>query len=450
MQMKRASVSRRYFLRASAAGAALAPFVPRLEAEAQTGRPPKRLVLWFSPNGLYDHRTLGEWTPQGTETSFAFKKILAPIERWKGASLVLKGIDWKSYELDPVPNDHPPPLSHTFCAASTIKDGTTYWGGGPSIDQFIAQRLKAGTRFESLVTGVRSGGGLGRLSYRAAREPVPAENDPAVLFTRLFDGAAAGAPGAPTGGTNLAALRAERKSVIDALYPQLRALQMRVGADDRRKIDAHLAHLRTMEGRLQAAAPSAATAPASCAKPAPPSGEGEHVFVTQGRQQMDNLALALACDLTRVATLQWSVASSGMTMPWIGVSGLWHGLAHANQGSASVSGQLVKIGEWLGAQLAYFLGKLSSIREGDGTLLDNTVVVWTSEHKAHDGGHDRRDLPYLLVGSAGGYFRTGRLLRYAGKAHNDLYVSLCHAMGLADVKTFGNPAACAGPLPGLT
>ena len=109
---------------------------------------------------------------------------------------------------------------------------------------------------------------------------------------------------------------------------------------------------------------------------------------------------------------------------------------------------LTKIGRMQAESFGRFLAMLDGVVEADGkTMLDNSIVLWTSEHKAKDGGHDRRDVPFLIAGSAGGAFKTGRLLRFDGRAHNDLYVAIAQALGYTDINTFGDPEVCKGALP---
>jgi hypothetical protein len=151
--------------------------------------------------------------------------------------------------------------------------------------------------------------------------------------------------------------------------------------------------------------------------------------------------------------LQWTYAETNQTFPFLGFSEFHHVMSHASDTDASAQEKLTLINTWYAEQLAYFLGKLASYQEADGTtLLDNTVVLWCSE-VGKGNNHAHRDLPFLLAGSCGGSFRTGRFLDYqagggAGHPHNNLLVSLAQAMGTADT-TFGDPAHCTGPLPGL-
>jgi hypothetical protein len=165
--------------------------------------------------------------------------------------------------------------------------------------------------------------------------------------------------------------------------------------------------------------------------------------------QTELLVMALACDTTRVATLQWQEAlGNDSTFTWLGHTETHHDISHKGDGDATGQQQMIAIGTWFSEQLAYMLQLMSEIPEGDGTMLDNTVVLWCNE-LAKGNAHNRIDMPYVLAGSCGGYLRPGRWLQYANTSHNDLLVSLCNAMDVP-VNTFGNPAYCSGPLPNLT
>lgn len=433
-------ISRRSFLGGLGAAALAAPFLPAWIGRADTVAAPKRFVIFWTPNGLYEP----EWTPR---SGFALGRILEPCAAFRDRLLVLKNLDWQSYFADPASpaNDHPPPLSHGLCATDVVdyeagRAGVgDAWGGGPSIDQLIAQRVGGETPFESLVTTVESGARRTRLSYRAAREHVPPIADPVAVFDRLF-------AGADLDDTAIERLRAERRSVLDVVSTDLAALSARIGRDDAYKIEAHLTHVRALEERIAREADLR-----TCVAPDLSTVESPHTFVRHGRQHMDLVATALACDLTRVAFLEWDGAQT--THSWAGVSSSHHTYAHYNAGISTEanSENLIRIGEWYGEQFAYLLERLDAIPEGDGTVLDNTVVLWTSEHKAgaNSGAHNRRDVPFLIAGGAG-HFRTGQVVDCRGAAHNDLYVSICHALGLTDISTFGNRDVCAGPLSGVT
>ena len=135
---------------------------------------------------------------------------------------------------------------------------------------------------------------------------------------------------------------------------------------------------------------------------------------------------------------------------WLGHKATHHGYAHFNAGLSTEQNQerLTEIARWYAQQFRYLLEKLDSVPEGGGTMLDNTVVLWTSEHKQKGGDHSRRDVPFVLAG--GSYFKHGQAVDCNHRAHNDIYVSLCHSVGLTNVTSFGNAKVCKGPMPGLT
>ncbi|MCA9581817.1 MAG: DUF1552 domain-containing protein, partial [Myxococcales bacterium] len=167
-----------------------------------------------------------------------------------------------------------------------------------------------------------------------------------------------------------------------------------------------------------------------------------------GKMQMDILVMALACDMTRVGSIQWDNSVGGMTFPHLGITDGHHHFSHFPDTDADAVEKLVRINTWYAEQFAYLLGKMRDVKEGDGTLLDNTCVIWVNE-LARGNYHDRLNMPFLLAGSAGNHFRTGRFLKRDDSPHNDLYVSLANAYGI-ETNTFGDPRFCTGPLSGLT
>lgn len=429
--------SRRGILGGLGASAALWPLVPLTAREAEAA-PPRRLVVFFVPNGCYRR----EWEPAGGETSFQLRQILKPLEPYRSDLLILKGLDFRSYlaQNPRPPNDHDTVVGQTLTGTGTYQAGAGWYAQGPSIDQYLARRMAGATRFGSLTIGVRSRGT--GIVYTGPRAPVLPESDPRKVFARLFSDLRMAASG-PAPDPRLA----ERRSVIDLVRAELASLRLRVGQEDRGKLDAHLEGVRALERRL--AMTPAETGPA-CRKPE--LGATSDAFAQLGRQQLDNLVAALACDLTRIATVLWSDCSSYERFSFLGVDDPHHALAHymGTGSAAEQNAKLVKIMAFHAQQLAYLIRRLKEIPEGTGSLLDNTAILWCSEHgRGESSAHERTNLPFLIAGRAGGSLRTGRVLEYGGRAHNDLFVSLCHALGFSDVKTFGDPAVCAGPLPGL-
>jgi hypothetical protein len=439
--------SRRAFLGGLGLGAAASPFVPLLNASAQESLFPKRLLLFFTPHGtVYDN-----WKPTGTEANFTLGRILAPLERHKKKIVVLAGMEIKAPGVG-APHTKGPPLLWT--ASKLLEDQTFIrsdgsggryfgWNSGPSFDQVMAEKLGTKTPYKSIELGVRSGGSHpgSRTIYTAAKQPVPPEANPYSALGRLFSGA---------GGKGLDQLRAERKSAIDVLRAELDALKAKAAMEDRAKLDSHLTSLRGIETRL-------AAAPSQC--PAPTVGANRVMDVNAAANmpivwdlQMDIVAAALACDLTRIASLQFRVGENDNDRySWLGIDHEGHHLlTHSGDTNAVEKENLSKIYTWYTERFAYLLDKLDAVKEGNGTMLDNTLVVWGSE-LGKGNSHAFKRTPFVVAGSGGGVLRTGRFLDYeaggANAAHNRLLVSLFHAMGLPDVTTFGNTDTGTGPLP---
>jgi hypothetical protein len=169
-----------------------------------------------------------------------------------------------------------------------------------------------------------------------------------------------------------------------------------------------------------------------------------------GKVQMDLLVAALACDQTRVASLQWSRSVSDIPMPWLNISTGHHTLSHTPDTDTASQASLVQIDTWYATQFAYLLQGLDAVTEADGsTLLDNCMVVWVNE-LSKGNIHSHQPLPVVIAGGCGGALRTGRLLTFSPQQpHNNLLVAIANVMG-TNITTFGNPSYCTGALPNLS
>lgn len=458
--MRTRGIHRRQFLRGGLAATAAVPLLnaDRVWGQTATASAPRRLVIFYTPNG-----TIGpEWRPVGTETNFTFGRILKPLEPHRSKLLVLGGVNMALADSG-FGSHHTrgmgglltgrPILSGTFMSAGPPTAG---WAAGISIDQHIAKVLNPPTPFKTLELGVQviDAEVRGRLSYLGPSQPVPPIESPYDAFDRLF--AAAMPPSMPGAPSAMDQLRARRKTVLDLVGEEISAVRGRVGTEDRSKLDAHLQAVQDIAKRLAPTAPMAGAGGTACVGPTVGARMDVRAAANMpavGKLQMDIAASALACDLTRVVTLQWTYAESNQTFPWLGITDFHHTMSHAGDNDAVAQESLTKINVWYAEQLAYFLGKLASYTEGDRTLLDNTAVVWCNE-VGKGNNHSHRDLPFLIAGSCGGRFRTGRFVDYmaggaAGRPHNDLLVALARAMGTTDT-TFGDPAHVTGALPSLT
>lgn len=436
-------LSRRTVLRGAGGLAVSLPLLHARRAEASAPFP-LRFICFFQPNGTLPHR----WWPEGgiTEDAFTLNAIHEPLQAFKDELLILRGIDLKVTAEGPG-EPHQKGMGALLTGTSLQQgefvggDGSRAgWASGKSIDQYLAERIGANTRVGSLLLGVRCEGSevRQRLSYLGPGSPVPAENDPRRVFDNLFSDMAEPSP-------ELTAIRRRRGSVLDQVAEQLRIATRRAGSLDRQKLDAHLTQLRDLERRLTATVMETP----GCFKPGTPpplDPASETAMPEISRLQLDLLVTAMACDLTRVSVVHYSHALNNLTMPWLESGHEGHFLSHLGDGD-SRRPELETRDRWVAGEFAYLLDKLSKVPEGEGTMLDNTVLFWCNELSVGNI-HSQIDMPFVLAGGGGG-LRTGRYLQYARRSHNDLLVSILNLMGLGDT-TWGNPNYCTGPLSGLT
>jgi hypothetical protein len=443
------SLSRRAFLR-GAAGAALALPLLQLPAgrSAAAQRYPKRLLLWFTPNG-----TLKElWSPQGgTETQFDLPQLLQPLARHQDKLVVIDGVDLAAGLLDQAPGGpHQRGIGALFTGDMLAEgdldaDGCgrrAGWANNISVDQAAIQALAPNTRFQSLELGVqvKDNNTRSRIVYRAPQQPLPPEVDPVAAYRRVF-------AGMDMSTDELQRQFRRRRSVLDSVWRDFSNLQSKVAAPDRHKLEAHASSLRDLENRLS----QLATAQAQCQPmptPPPMAHMDEAFFDQVGRLQMDLMVTAMACDLTRFGSIQWSSAVNAIRFTFMGIRDYdGHSLSHGGDSNDVMRNEWVGMLTFYAEQFSYLLDKLDSVQEGDGTLLDNTLVLWGNE-LSRGNSHDLHDIPFLLAGKAGGAIRTGRHLTYDHQPNNNLLLSVLHALDV-NATSFGNRELCTGDLPGL-
>jgi hypothetical protein len=439
-------VRRRAVLRGALGAAVALPWLESLAPRRARGAPaarPKRFVVMFSANGTLP----AQWSPAGGETDFVLSPILAPLEPHRADVVVVKGLDQQGGGGDGHQNGIGGMLtgralnSGPFAGVGAPPAG---WASGPSVDQRVADLSAGQTKLRSLELGVQVGSAddWGRMIYRAANQPLPPEDDPASVYGRVF-------ADLHTDPAVLARLRRRRQSILDAVGGEYTRVSARVSQADRQRLDAHLQAVREVETRLTS---DPVVASAACTDPvvARVTAGANDSFPSVGALQMDLLVMALACDITRVASLQWSRSVSQTRFTWLGINDGHHDLSHRADDDADAVDKLLRINTWYAGQLAALIARLKAVPDGDGTtLFDNTLILWSNE-LAKGNTHSRKGAGYVLAGSAGGALRTGRFLDYSGQSlpHNNLLLSLVNAMGLSD-QTFGNPDWCTGPLPGL-
>lgn len=434
-------LTRRSILKGAGGLALTLPLLPSLSARAE-GVFPRRFLVYYHPNGVLT----SNWFPTAgaSPSDFTLSPSLAPLEPFKHKLLVTRGIDLKCGAIGPG-EPHQKGMGglltgwHLGEGTMVGGDGSLAgWAKGISLDQRLAKEIGTSTRLGSLLLGVRPRGGDVRhhLSYAGDAQPLPVIADPKVAFGQLFSDFGYTDP-------ELEKIRARRASVLDAVRGQLAQVNGQLPASERQALERHLALVRDLERRLAAAKNGEA-----CALPdEPPALQPDSAATTQEitRLHMDLMAMAFACDLTRVGTLQIGQADNHLTMPWLESNYDGHALSHLG----NTDPQKAQVGardRWYAEQLAYLLGKLDAIPEGDGTMLDHTLVLWSSEISVGNS-HAQTSMPIVMAGGGAG-FRMGRYLEYQGASHSDLLLSILHGFGVHDA-TFGNPTYQTGELSGL-
>jgi hypothetical protein len=431
-------ISRRAVLRGAGAAVAL----PLLEAMtpgrgyAAVAKPPLRLAFLYVPNGVH----MPDWTPKEAGAGFALPPVLEPLSAVKDDLLVLSGLT-----LDPARahgdggGDHARAMASFLTGRHPRKTDGADLRAGISVDQVAAREVGRSTRFPSLEIGCEGGKNGGEcdhgyscayqsnLSWRGESTPVAKEINPRLVFDRLFGGP-------PGGDGDKARARRERlrKSVLDHVTEDARRLAAVLGASDRRKLDEYLTSVREVEQRVNRAAPAVDVGRARYPRPLGiPADYREHL-----RLMGDLLALAFRSDLTRVATFVFANDGSNRSYRPIGIPDGHHDLSH-HGGDEAKRAKVREINRFHAAQLAYLLERLKSIPEGDGTLLDHSIIAYGSG--ISDGNaHSHDDLPILLAGKGCGTIKTGRHLRYPRETPlTNLYLSMLDRIG-APLGSFGD------------
>jgi hypothetical protein len=390
----------------------------------------KRLVVFFTPNGTV-HKY---WRPTGSGETFSFTRggILEPLASHASELVICDGIDFVGFD------NHAPGMAGML----TGNGGPSTATRGMSVDQYVAANLGAGTPFDSLEFGVQTSAWGGqvqtRMSYSGAGTFVTPEDRPRNAFQRMF-GDVTGNPG------DLDKLALRKRSILDVVKGDLGDLYPLLGRDEQLKLEQHLDALRKTEKGMTGGG-------GTCASPAPIAEIDAYAndnFPAVGRAQMDLLVTALACGLTRVASIQWAHTVSPTVFRWLGLTEGHHDLSHKDDSNTQGVADFVTAERWHAEQFAYLLTAMSAVPEpgGAGSMLDNSVVLWAKE-LADGRRHDGKSVPFILAGNAGGYWKTGRYLDFKGAPHQKLLVSVCQAMGLTN-PTFGDPSHGTGPLDGL-
>lgn len=439
------SNSRRAFLRDLGLSAAALPFLSNLPCLAAPGgvgkiRRKQRIVIMFSPDGVVPNT----FWPDEEGENFTLKESLKPLEPFKNKTLILRGVS------DKIRGDGDGHMRGIGCLLTGIElfpgnvqggsDTPAGWSSGLSIDQEIKNYLQADaatrTRFGSLEFGVMvpdRADTWTRLSYAGPNKPVAPIDDPYQMFGKLYG-----------------QLKDQEtlKSVLDDLGADLAKVRARVGAQDRQILDEHTMLVREMEQEIRTAKSGSIGHAVPILEPGVRRDNDSMPQIS--KLQIDLLVNNFAADFSRVATLQYTNSVGQARMRWLGINEGQHDLSHQPDSDTAAQEKLTRVNQWYCSQLAYLAKRLAETPEpgGVGSLLDNTLLVWTNE-LGKGNSHTLEDIPFVLVGG-GMDFKMGRSLKYAHVPHNRLLMSLAHGFGHR-IDRFGNPDYCAaGPLPNMT
>ncbi len=434
--------TRREFIRDVGLSAAMLPFVANLPSvlTATTGKRKQRLVIIFSPDGTVP----STFWPDQEGADFEFKEILKPLEPFKKQTLVLKGV------CDQVRGDGDGHMRGIGCLLTGIElfpgniqggsDTPAGWASGISIDQeiknFLQQSPATRTRFGSLEFGVmvpEHADTWTRMVYAGSNKPIAPIDDPYQMFNKLYG-----------------QMKDQEtvKSILDDLREDLGKLKTQISQKDRQLLDEHTTLVRDMEIEIQ----NARKQDVGHAVPTITPGvrRNNDNIPMLSKLQIDLMVSSFVADSARVATLQYTNSVGQPRMSWLGIKEGQHDLSHEPDSNKEAQEKLTKINHWYAEQMAYLAKRLAETKEpdGSGSMLDNTLIIWTNE-LGQGNSHTPDNIPFVLLGG-GADFKMGRSVRYPKLPHNRLLVALANAYGHR-IDRFGNPNFCgAGVLPNLT
>jgi hypothetical protein len=421
---------RRSFLQGLGASIALPVLDAMRPAFAAATRSVPRMAFVYVPNGI----DMFNWTPAAEGASFELPRILQPVEPHRGQVSVLTGLAHvNGRALGDGAGDHARAASTFLTGVHPKKTAGADISLGLSVDQVAARKIGTATRFPSLELSCEDGRLVGScdsgyscaysnsISWRGTATPNPPEVNPRAVFERLFAG---------YDDTLDPARRARRQryrmSILDFVREDTARLSGSLGPTDRRKLDEYLSSVREIERRIEKAERDAAEmAP-------PPIGKPDGIPVEyhdHARLMFDLMAIAFQTDSTRIVTFMMGREGSGRAYREIGISDAHHPLTH-HRNNEEMLDKVRRINRYHVEQFAYFVGKLKSIPEGDGTLLDNCMIVYGSG--LSDGNrHQHHDLPVLLAGGGAGRLKPGRHIRYASETPMaNLFLAMLDRMGV--------------------
>jgi hypothetical protein len=448
--MRTVSLSRRRALQSLGGVVATFPFLRDLWAQEASG--PRRLLVFMQNNGVKQ----GAFWPDASFMSPILKPILQH-PNLASKTNVVKGM-WmnRSDSNGTGANQHDMGFARMLTGAKLMGVGGKPWAGGPSVDQIIAKEWG----IDSLTLAVVASRSESRgpkpgynhrksFSYVApGTHKVPLLN-PFEAYGNIFRGGGAGGAGPPVSDEAAAQRLRLRKSVLDGVTGNMRELSARLGARERAKLDLHLTSIRQLEARLS----STMTRPATVAPGAPPKDFSQTPALLMSDEaavpelmtnMMDLAAAGLTTGSTRVASVQWGYGGGKWNLAWLGINAGNHhdNIAHRD-GSDPVATNatndyVIKYCTWYAEHVARVALALDAIPEGEGTMLDNTLIVWANE--LGRGDHSLENVPVVFIGKAGGALKQGRRLIDNGR-------QVFNRLGCTVLNLMGKQAAGFGDVP---
>jgi len=428
-------ISRRAVLRGAGAAVAL----PLLESMIPAGiaraaesaaSPRARLACIYVPHGA----VMSRWTPAQEGTQFEFPEILKPLEPFRDRVNVVSGLTLPLASG----KDSSAGANHTRSSAVFLTGATPHDGAeaqlGISVDQVAAKRIGQDAPLPSLELSIEDGSlscGTGlscayrnTISWQTPTSPLPMENNPQVVFERLFgDGATE---------KQRIERRAQAQSLVDSVLADVQKLQKTLPAADRARIDRYLTDMREVERRIALAAKQTS---ASLDVPTAPTGVPDD-FETHIKLMIDLQVLAWQADVTRVTTLMFAKEVSNAVYPASGIREPFHNLSHHSNIPENIA-RLAQLNQYHAKTFAYLLEKLRASPDGEGNLLDHSLVLYGSG-MSNSNQHDHAPLPIVLAGGAAGKLKGGRHIRVKPDTPlSNLQLAMLHKLGLEE-KSFGD------------
>jgi hypothetical protein len=400
------SIPRRTFIRGAGASLALPVLDAMTAALAAEPARPIRMAFIEVPNGII----MDKWTPATEGAGFALTPILEPLVQFRNRMLVLSGLDQNQSKAlaTEVGGDHPRACTAWLTGAHAKMTSGADLHAGISVDQIAAREFGKYTQLASLEVGLESAEVVGAcesaygcayyntISWRNETTPLPMENRPRAIFERLFGDA----------GNTGAKARLVYRSVLDAVAEDVKRVRGKLGAADRGKIDQYLEAVRDVERRIQLAE---AQGDRDLPHPGIPISVPS-IFSDYYKLMADLLVLAWQTDMTRVCTFQIGHEMSGRAYPELGFGDAHHSVTH-HQGDREKIAKVIEINIFHTKMLAYYLDKLRSTPDGDGSLLDHALILYGGA--LSDGNlHLYTDLPLLLVAGGAAGIKGGQHVRY--------------------------------------